>query len=160
LLATFSRRLQPEPGLVPPTSWSITPVSTLRSSHAQNRSRVQVLAVICSKTGRCGNPRSLGLPLDQNRLPGVGVPPPATVIRMLLMLRLKAAGITVTTWREERRESPRGDKAVQATITENPSPSGRSGMSAENPTALVGTRCAGCASSTQSGRCSRRTNGR
>ena len=38
------------------------------------------------------------------------------------MLRLKAAGITVTTWREERRESPRGDKAGQATITENPSP--------------------------------------
>ena len=33
------------------------------------------------------------------------------------MLRLKAAGITVTTWREERRESPRGDKAGQGTIT-------------------------------------------
>jgi hypothetical protein len=55
------------------------------------------------------------------------------------MLRLKAAGITVTTWREERRESPRGDKAVQAKITENPSPSGKPGMSAENPTALLGT---------------------
>jgi hypothetical protein len=88
--------------------------------------------------------------MDQNRLPeAVGVPPPATAIRTLLMLRLKAAGITVTTWREERRESPRGDKAVQATITENPSPSGKPGMSAENPTALLGTRCAGCASSTQ-----------
>jgi hypothetical protein len=30
-------------------------------------------------------------------------------------------------------------EAVQAKITENPSPSGKPGMSAENPTALLGT---------------------
>jgi hypothetical protein len=37
---------------MPPSSWSLSPCIDPRSSHAQNHSKVQVLAVICSKTGR------------------------------------------------------------------------------------------------------------
>ena len=41
---TFSRRLQLGPGLVPPSSWSLSPCMALRSIHARNRRKVQVLA--------------------------------------------------------------------------------------------------------------------
>ena len=41
---TFSRRLQLGPGLVPPSSWSLSPCYGPGSSHARNRRKVQVLA--------------------------------------------------------------------------------------------------------------------
>jgi hypothetical protein len=44
---------------------------------------------------------ALGLALDQDRLPGpVGVLTPATAIGTLLAVRLKAAAVTMTTWRK------------------------------------------------------------
>jgi short subunit dehydrogenase-like uncharacterized protein len=48
---------------------------------------------------------ALSLALDQNRLPeAVGVLTPATAMGTLLAARLKAAGVTVTTWRNKRRD--------------------------------------------------------
>jgi short subunit dehydrogenase-like uncharacterized protein len=47
---------------------------------------------------------ALGLALDQNQLPeAVGVLTPATAMGTLLVSRLKAAGVTMTVWRNERR---------------------------------------------------------
>ena len=40
----FSRRLQLGPGLVPPSSWSLSPCIGPGSSHAQSCSKVQILA--------------------------------------------------------------------------------------------------------------------
>jgi short subunit dehydrogenase-like uncharacterized protein len=48
---------------------------------------------------------ALSLALDQNRLPeAVGVLTPATAMGTPLVARLKAAGVTMTTWRNERRD--------------------------------------------------------
>jgi short subunit dehydrogenase-like uncharacterized protein len=48
---------------------------------------------------------ALGLALDQDRLPeAVGVLTPATAMGTLLAVRLKAAGVTMTTRRNERRD--------------------------------------------------------
>jgi short subunit dehydrogenase-like uncharacterized protein len=48
---------------------------------------------------------ALSLALDQNQLPeAVGVLTPATAMGTLLVARLKAAGVTMTTWRDERRD--------------------------------------------------------
>jgi short subunit dehydrogenase-like uncharacterized protein len=48
---------------------------------------------------------ALSLALDQNRLPeAVGVLTPATAMGTPLVARLKAAGVTMTNWRDERRD--------------------------------------------------------